>query len=112
MPPLYFASPRDLRSSEVAPGLRRLLIPAENASIAMIDAEARTVVDTHKHEVEEVGVVIKGSFVMVIAGEQRILTAGDTYRVPAGLSHGARVFEAASQVLTVWSPPRTDLDDR
>jgi len=67
------------------------------------------VVDTHKHAVEQFGVVVKGSLAMVIAGEQRILTPGDTYRIPPGTAHGARVFEEPTQVIDVYVPPRTDL---
>jgi mannose-6-phosphate isomerase-like protein (cupin superfamily) len=52
---------------------------------------------------------VKGSLAMIIAGEQRILTPGDTYRIPPGAAHGARVFEEQTQVIDVWAPQRTDL---
>ena len=105
VPKLYFASPRDLAFSEPQPGIQRRLIPADHATIALSDLAPRTVIETHKHDTEQVGLVMKGSLVLVIAGEQRILTPGDTYRVPAGAAHGARVFEEPSQVLTIWVPP-------
>jgi mannose-6-phosphate isomerase-like protein (cupin superfamily) len=73
------------------------------------DYTPRTIVATHKHEVEQFGVVVKGSLAMVIAGEQRILMVGDTFRIPAGTAHGARVFEEITQVVQVFAPPRTDL---
>ena len=69
----------------------------------------KTVVESHKHPMEQVGVVTKGSLAMVIAGEQRILTPGDSYKVPANASHGARVFEEPAQVIDVWAPRRDDL---
>jgi quercetin dioxygenase-like cupin family protein len=69
----------------------------------------RTIVETHKHDVEQFGVVVKGSLAMVIAGEQRILMVGDTFRIPGGTAHGARVFEEPTQVVQVFAPPRTDL---
>jgi hypothetical protein len=34
---------------------------------------------------------------------------GDTFRIPAGTAHGARVFEELTQVVQVFAPPRTDL---
>lgn len=105
MPKLYFASPRDLAVTETQPGVRRRLIPSDHATVAVSDIEPRTVIETHKHETEQVGLVTKGSLVLVVAGEQRILTPGDTYRVPAGASHGARVFEEAAQVIAIWAPP-------
>ena len=73
------------------------------------DYAPRTIVETHKHDVEQFGVVVKGSLAMVIAGEQRILMVGDTFRIPAGTAHGARVFEEITQVVQVFAPPRTDL---
>jgi mannose-6-phosphate isomerase-like protein (cupin superfamily) len=45
---------------------------------------------------------------MVVAGEQRILTAGDTYNVPAGAPHGVRVFEDPTELLAIWAPPLDD----
>jgi mannose-6-phosphate isomerase-like protein (cupin superfamily) len=73
------------------------------------DYTPRTIVATHKHDVEQFGVVVKGSLAMVIAGEQRILMVGDTFRIPPATAHGARVFEEITQVVQVYAPPRTDL---
>jgi len=109
VPRLYFASPRDLPVVRSAEGMTRRLVHADHATIAITDLEPKTVIDTHRHQVEQSGVVVKGSIVYVIAGEQRILRPGDTYRVPAGASHGARVFEEAVRVIDVWAPPRDDL---
>ena len=85
------------------------VIAADHATMVIFDLAPRTVVETHRHDVEQFGVVTKGSLAMVIAGEQRILTPGDSYRIPAGAAHGARVFEEPTQVIDVWAPPRTDL---
>lgn len=109
MPKLYYASPRDLPTLRPSPGMTQRIVHAEHATISVTDLAPKTVVETHKHEVEQTGVVVKGSLVMVIAGEQRILGPGDTYRVPPGASHGGRVFEEPTQVVDVWAPPRTDL---
>ena len=109
MPKLYFASPRDLPEKRPSPGMIQRVIRAEAATIAITDLAAKTVVESHKHPMEQTGVVTKGSLVMVIAGEQRILTPGDTYRVPPNASHGARVFEEHCQVIDIWAPLRDDL---
>ena len=91
MPKLYYASPRDLPTKTPIPGMTQRIIRAVAATIAITDLAPKTVVESHKHPMEQTGVVTKGSLVMVIAGEQRILTPGDTYRVPPNASHGARV---------------------
>ena len=80
------------------------MLQTDHATMIVFDLEPKTVVETHKHDVEQFGVVVKGSLAMVIAGEQRILTPGDTYRIPAGAAHGARVFEEPTQTVDVWAP--------
>ena len=109
MPLLYYASPRDLPVIEPHPGVKGRVVHAQHATMIVYDYTPRTIVATHKHDVEQFGVVVKGSLAMAIAGEQRILTPGDTYRIPPGAAHGARVFEEPTRVIDVYSPPRTDL---
>jgi quercetin dioxygenase-like cupin family protein len=112
MPRLFYASPRDLPVIEPQPGVKGYVVQSDQAQLVVYDYAPRTVIETHKHEVEEFGVVVKGSVAMVIAGEQRILMPGDTFRIPAKTAHGARVFEDATQVVNVYAPPRTDLSAR
>ena len=109
MPKLYYASPRDLPVIEPSTGVRGRVVHASHATMVVYDYAPKTVVETHKHDVEQFGVVVKGSLAMVIAGEQRILMVGDTFRIPSGTAHGARVFEEITQVVQVFAPPRNDL---
>lgn len=109
MPKLYYASPRDLPGITPWPGVRGRVLQTDHATMIVFELDPKVVIETHKHEVEQFGVVVKGSLAMIIAGEQRILTAGDTYRIPPGSAHGVRVFEEPTQVIDVYSPPRTDL---
>jgi len=109
MPKLYYASPRDLPLIEPAAGLKGRVVQADHATMVIYDLAPKTIIESHKHEMEQFGVVVKGSLAMIIAGEQRILTPGDTYRVPPSAAHGARVFEEPTQVIDVWAPQRTDL---
>lgn len=101
MPRLYFASPRDLPTSRPQAGVTERVIKGERATILVTDLDALTVVESHKHDEERIGMVTRGSVAMVIAGEQRILTVGDTYVIPAGASHGTRVLEQAAQLIDV-----------
>ena len=109
MPKLFYASPRDLPLVTPWPGARGRVLQTESATLVEFEFDPKTVIDTHKHDVEEFGVVVKGSIAMIIAGEQRILTPGDTYRIPANAAHGIRVFEEATQIIDVYSPARSDL---
>ncbi len=101
MPKLYFASPRDLPTARPQSGVTERTLHGRDATVRVTDLAARTVVETHKHEEERVGLVTRGSIAMVIAGEQRILTEGDTYVVPPATAHGIRVLEQGAQVVEV-----------
>jgi len=109
VPKLYYASPRDQPLIEPHPGVKGRVVHGQQATMIVYDYAPKTIVETHRHDVEQFGVVVKGSLAMVIAGEQRILMPGDSFNVPAGTAHGARVFEEATQVVDVFAPPRTDL---
>ena len=103
MPKLYFASPRDLPIAHPQPGVTERALKAQATSLLITDLDAKTVVDTHKHDDERLGIVTRGSIAMAIAGETRILTEGDTFVVPAGAAHGVRVLEQGAQVVEVRS---------
>ena len=90
-------------------GVKGRVLQTDNATMVVLDLEPKTVIETHKHDMEQFGVVVKGSLAMIVAGEQRILTPGDTYRIPPKAAHALRVFEEPTQVIDVYSPARGDL---
>lgn len=104
MPKLYFASPRDLPVSRPHPGVTERTLHGQDATVQIADLAPRTIVETHRHDEERIGLVTRGSVAMVVAGEQRILTEGDTYVVPRATAHGIRVFEQGAQVVEVAVP--------
>jgi len=109
LPKLYYASPRDLPLVTPYGGTKGRVLQTNNATMVVFDLDPKTIIETHKHEVEQFGVVVKGSLAMIIAGEQRILTPGDTYRIPPGSAHAIRVFEEPTQIIDIYAPARGDL---
>ena len=101
MPKLYFASPRDLPTSTPQPGMTEHVLQSGGVVVRSIALAPRTIVETHRHDEERLGIVVRGGLAMVIAGEQRILNEGDTYVVPADTAHGMRVLEQRTQVVEV-----------
>lgn len=101
MPKLYFASPRDLPTSSPQPGMTEHVLQSGGVAVRSIDLAPRTVIETHRHDEECIGIVTRGGLAMVIAGEQRILAEGDTYVVPPATAHGMRVLEQRTHVIEV-----------
>jgi len=57
MPKLYYASPRDLPLIEPAAGLKGRVVQADHATMVIYDLAPKTIVESHKHEMEQFGVV-------------------------------------------------------
>ncbi len=85
------------------------IVSTDRECLVVVELAAGTVVESHKHDVDQIGTVVKGQLVMVVAGEQRVLVPGDCYRVPAGTAHGTRVLHEATTVVDCFAPPREDL---
>jgi quercetin dioxygenase-like cupin family protein len=109
LPKLFYASPRDLPIITPYAGAKGRVLQTDHATMVVFDLDPKMIIETHKHDVEQFGVVVKGSLAMIVAGEQRILTPGDTYRIPPGAAHALRVFEEPTQIIDLYAPPRADL---
>lgn len=63
-------------------------------------------VDQHVHE--QISYIERGIVEFDVAGEKRILTAGDTQYIPSNVKHQVRVLEEAV-ILDIFTPLRADL---
>ena len=50
------------------------------------------------------GVVVEGEIAMTIGSETRVCRAGDSYDIPAGVEHGAKIA-AGTRVIDVFEEP-------
>ncbi|MBT3383668.1 MAG: cupin domain-containing protein [Prolixibacteraceae bacterium] len=64
-------------------------------------------VKMHSHSQEQFGLVIKGGFDMVIAGQKKILKAGDAYIVPANVQHSF-IAIGETEAIDVFTPRKED----
>jgi mannose-6-phosphate isomerase-like protein (cupin superfamily) len=63
-------------------------------------AEGASDLHRHQHEQEEVWNVVSGSVVLIVAGVERRVEAGDAAIVPPNTPHSVRVVGAAEAVVT------------
>lgn len=109
LPEFYFWSRGTLPELRPQQGVVERIVSTDREVMVVAELAPGTVLESHKHEVDQVGTVVKGQLVMVVAGEQRLLAAGDCYRVPAGTAHGARALHEPVLVVDCFAPPREDL---
>ncbi|MHC4624838.1 MAG: cupin domain-containing protein [Planctomycetota bacterium] len=71
-------------------GLRSCLFQGRNQQIVFMSFENDVEVPEHSHEAQW-GVVLDGQSELTIDGKKNTFKKGDTYYIPAGLTHGARI---------------------
>jgi len=94
---------------ELFPGVRITTCWGERVMMSFVDftrADAR--VPEHQHPHEQMGMCLEGRFELVIAGEARVVAAGDSYLVPGDTPHSARSLDAPARALDIFAPPRED----
>lgn len=105
---MYFVTPKDSRQIEMRPGVhRRTMATTDEAMICEFFLERDTIVQPHSHMNDQVGYLIYGQIEVTIGHETRILNPGDSYAIPGGVVHSARVLVDSLEI-DVFSPPRND----
>ncbi|MFP9193105.1 cupin domain-containing protein [Natronosalvus vescus] len=82
-----------------------LLAVGEESMVTKMLFEVGNEVEMHSHPNEQSGYVISGRYRLIVAGEETIIEAGDSYAIPEGVEHGLEVLESG-EVIDVFVPPR------
>ena len=80
----------------------------ERIMLSLMDLDPHARVPPHSHPHEQAGMVLEGTFELVIGGEKRIVRKGDCYVCPSGVEHSVTVGDTPARVLDVFSPPREE----
>ena len=86
---------------------RRMLCHDKDLMMVEVAFEKGAVGAMHSHPHIQVSLVASGKFELDIGGEKRVLSAGDSYRVPADVVHGAVALEPGVLIDT-FTPHRED----
>jgi quercetin dioxygenase-like cupin family protein len=71
-------------------GLDSYLFQGDNQQILFMEFENNVEVPEHSHEAQW-GVVLAGEIELEIEGKKNVLEKGDTYFIPAGAMHSAKI---------------------
>ena len=87
-------------------------IEGERLTLAVVELAPNAVVPEHRHEHEQLGMVIKGEVDFTLDGETRHLGPGGTWRILSNLPHNVNAGPDGAVVLDIFNPTRDDWDDR
>ena len=97
---------------ELAAGVQARALFGDGTMLNLVELEPGAVVPEHSHPHEQMGIVISGEIVMIIAGEERACHAMDAMHIPSGVTHGAYAGPEGAVVLDVFVPIREDFRSR
>ncbi len=101
-----------VRAFELAAGVSGQPLFGEDAMLNLIRFEPGAEVPLHSHPHEQLGFVLRGLQVLILAGVEHPLGAREGYVLPAGLEHAARGGPKGATVIDVFQPVREDYRER
>ena len=83
-------------------------VHGERITLGVVELDPNTVVPEHRHETEQLGMVLSGSLSFRVGDESRELGPGGTWCIPANVAHDVVTGPDGAVVLDVFVPPRDD----
>ncbi len=90
--------------------VRARRVQGERITLAVVELEPNAVVPEHRHDAEQMGLVMAGSIRFTVDGETRNLGPGGTWRILSNLPHQVTAGPDGAVVIDVFSPVRSDWD--
>ena len=87
-------------------------VQGERITLAIVELEPNAVVPEHRHPNEQLGMVITGLMHFTVDGETRDLGPGGTWRILGDRPHDVVAGPEGAVVIDVFTPVRSDWDDR
>jgi quercetin dioxygenase-like cupin family protein len=103
-----FAKLSELSPLAIWTGAVARAVQGTHITMAVVELAPGSVVPEHRHPNEQLGIVVKGSMVFTIGGEQRELVAGDTYNIPGNVPHEVVAGPEGAVAIDAFAPVRAD----
>ena len=97
---------------QVFEGIRARRVEGDKVTLAIVELDPDAVVPEHRHPHEQNGMVITGQMTFRVGSEERVLGPGGTWRILGDVPHTAVAGPEGAVVIDVFSPIRTDWEDR
>lgn len=89
-------------------GVAARAVNGERMTMSVIELDPGAVVPEHRHENEQLGLVLHGMLIFRVGDETRECHPGETYRILADTPHEATAGPDGAVVLDVFAPIRAD----
>jgi quercetin dioxygenase-like cupin family protein len=104
---MAFQKLANIQAKEVVPGFRGKFVHTDHVTMAFWEVDAGAGLPDHAHPHEQVTTVIEGKFELTVAGETRVVEAGEVALIPGQVRHSGRALTAC-RLLDAFYPCRED----
>ena len=94
--------------TELNPGIKGHLVFGERVMVSFPIITPNSYFPPHRHEAEQIMIVLDGYIDEIIEGKLYRLKNGDVVILPSNIEHGAYTREVDCRVIDIFSPPRED----
>jgi len=98
----------DIPLVELGPGSNSHLVCTKNITVSFLTMDANSYFTTHRHESEQVMIVVDGECDEIVEGKLYHLEKGDVIILPPNTEHGGYISDRGCRAIDVFSPPRQD----
>jgi quercetin dioxygenase-like cupin family protein len=99
---------RDVPPIELVPGITGHLVYGERIMLNFLTSQPNSYMPNHRHESEQLMVILDGALDLVIEGKVHHMEKGDVVTLPSNVDHAAYVSDRGVRVIDIFSPPRED----
>ncbi|MFB0522033.1 MAG: cupin domain-containing protein [Desulfatiglandales bacterium] len=98
----------DVPLTELVPGSKSHLVVGERILVSFLTMAANSYFPPHRHEAEQIMIVLHGYVDEIIEGKLYSAKKGDVLILPSNIEHGGYIGDVDCQVIDIFSPPRQD----
>lgn len=98
----------DVPLAELVPGTTSHIVLGERALVSFLTMSAGSHFPPHRHEAEQIMIVIDGYMDEIIEGKLFRVKKGDVIVLPSNVEHGGYIREVDCKAIDIFTPPRPD----
>jgi quercetin dioxygenase-like cupin family protein len=96
-----------IEKEQMSPVFARQVIHTDTMTVARVYLKKGCSVPEHSHHNEQISMMEQGSLRFVVAGQEKVVKAGEVLHIPAHVPHSAEALED-SVAVDLFSPCRDD----
>jgi quercetin dioxygenase-like cupin family protein len=103
-----FGDVREMIPHKIWDGVVGRSVHGDEATLSVLTLEPNVKVPEHSHRNEQMGVLVRGSVTFRVGDEEKLLSPGETWVIPAHVPHSVDTGPDGASIIELFSPPRTD----